>query len=109
MAYDEALADRVRDALIDVDGVTERKMFGGLAFMVDGNMLCGPLGEGMIVRVGKDAYEEVLALPGASKMEFTGRPMSGFVTVSPEALAGDEDLRDWIRRGLAFVLTLPPK
>lgn len=109
MAYDEVLADRIRDILIDIGDVSERKMFGGLAFMVNGNMLCGPLGDDLMVRVGPDAYEDALTLPGAGEMRFTGKPMRGFVQVDGEALAEDEDLRDWLDRGLAFAESLPPK
>ncbi|MGB0871509.1 MAG: TfoX/Sxy family protein [Solirubrobacterales bacterium] len=109
MAYEEALADRVRDILIDVDGVTERKMFGGLAFMVNGNMLCGPIGENLMVRVGPSAYEEALTIEGASEMRFTGKPMRGFVDVDGQALADDSALKAWVERGLAFAQSLPPK
>ncbi len=109
MAYEEALADRVRDVLIDVDGVTERKMFGGLAFMVNGNMLCGPIGENLMVRVGPDGYEEALAIDGASEMRFTGKPMRGFVDVDGQALADDSALKAWVERGLTFAQSLPPK
>lgn len=109
MAYDEVLADRIRDLLVDVGGVSERKMFGGLAFMVNGNMLCGPQGDDLLVRVGADRYEEALAQEGAGEMRFTGKPMRGFVTVQGEALGEDAALREWLERAMTFVRTLPPK
>ncbi|MFY9264981.1 MAG: TfoX/Sxy family protein [Solirubrobacterales bacterium] len=108
MAYDEGLADRIRDCLTGVDGVSERKMFGGLAFMVFGNMACGPNGDRMIVRVGPDAYEKCLALPGASEMTFTGRPMRGFIELAADSL-DDTTLAAWVDRGVAFASSLPAK
>ncbi len=109
MAYDEDVANRVREALAKQDGVDEKKMFGGLAFMVRGHMCCGAMGDEMMVRVGPDQYEECLAHPHARKMDFTGKPMRGMIYVSPEGIAGDDDLAAWVGRGLAFVSTLPPK
>ena len=109
MAYDEEMAFRIRAALAEQDGVTERKMFGGLAFMVNGHMCCG-IGKGdLMVRVGPDQYEEALAQPHAREMDFTGRPMRGMVNVDPTGYATDEDLQAWVDRGLAFVTGLPPK
>ena len=110
MAYDENLADRVRATLgeMDVEPV-ERKMFGGLAFMVRGHMTVGVLGDDLMVRVGKDAYEDALAWAGARPMDFTGTPMTGMVYVGPEGTGDDGDLRGWVQRGLDFTSTLPPK
>lgn len=107
MAYDEALAERVRTVLEDRE-VREQKMFGGLAFMLAGHMCCGVLGDELLVRVGRDEYAAALARPGAHEMDFTGRPMRGFVVVAPEALKG-RALRTWVQRGTAFVDTLPPR
>ncbi len=109
MALDEALVARMRACLADRRDVEEKRMFGGLAFMVGGHMCCGPLGTDLMVRVGPEAYEACLALPGARVMDFTGRPMKGFVTVAADAIAEDSALAKWIARGLAFVETLPPK
>lgn len=109
MAYDEALADRIREILGDRPGVAERKMFGGLAFMVYGNTACGPNGDILIVRVGPDAYESALELDGAGEMQFTGRPMRGFVEVAPDALDSEATLAEWVQRGVAFAESLPPK
>ena len=110
MAYDEELADRVR-ATLDGLGVraVEQKMFGGIAFMVRGHMTVGVLGDDLMARVGKDAHDSALALPGAREMDFTGRPMQGFLCVDETGCAADEDLRTWVQRGLDFTGTLPPK
>jgi len=109
MAYDAALADRIRAVLAARDDVTERKMFGGVAFMVGGHMCCGISGEDLMVRLGEDAADAALDEPGARPMDFTGRPMKGYAFVGPEGTAADEALHDWVSRTLAFVDTLPPK
>jgi len=104
------LADRIRELLGDRPGLHEQKMFGGRAFMLHGNMLVGPMKSGsLLVRTGKEGYEQALALPGARPMNFTGRTMSGFVEVDAEAVEADEDLARWIALAERFVLTLPPK
>lgn len=108
MAYDEALADRIRDQLAEHPGVSERKMFGGLAFMVYGNMACGPNGDSLIVRVGPDAYEQSLEEPEAGEMKFTGRAMKGFIEIDGAELE-DDILAKWVERGVAFAESLPPK
>jgi hypothetical protein len=84
-------------------------MFGGLTFMVSGHMCCGIVGEDLVVRVGPDWYEKALALPNARAMDFTGREMKGFVYVGPPGYRTTVDLRRWIKRGLRFVQSLPPK
>jgi TfoX/Sxy family transcriptional regulator of competence genes len=109
VGFDERLAQRIRRALSDTPGVTERKMFGGIAFMVHGNMCCGIIDDRFIVRVGRDAYEESLTLKHASEMDYAGRPMRGFVYVSPEGTKSASQLRAWVKRGLDFVDTLPAK
>lgn len=109
MAYDEGLAERIRDALSERDDVVERKMFGGLAFMLSGNMSVGIVGDELMVRVGSDAYESSLARPHARKMDFTGRAMKGMVYVATAGFEADSDLHAWIDRGLAFASSLPPK
>ena len=104
------LADRVRARIGARPGITEKKMFGGIAFMRDGNMLVGPIkGGSMLVRTGKDGYEAALARPGAEPMTMTGRTMSGFVQVSGDALEDDDALDMWIGIAEDFVRTLPPK
>ena len=109
MAFDELLADRVRAILDDDVSVSERRMFGGLAFMVDGNMACGIIGDELMVRVGPDDYEDALARPHAREMDFTGRPMRGLVMVVADGIESDADLEDWIARGAEYAGSLPPK
>lgn len=110
MAFDEDLAERVREALpADVLArVTERKMFGGLAFMLDGNMLVGIVGNDLMARLGPDAAQAALQRPFVREMDFSGRPMKGMVFLGPGALDG-EALTGWVRGALAFVAALPPK
>ena len=100
MAYDEGLAQRIREQLAAHSGVVEKKMFGGLAFMLRGNMCVGLLGNDMLVRVGPDAYAEAIAQPGASVFDFTGRPSKGTVVVDGEAAEGDDTVREWIEAGI---------
>lgn len=109
MAYDEGLATRVRDFFQGDPNVTEKKMFGGLCYLQSGHMVCGITNDTFMARVGPDQYEECLKMEYAREMDFTGKPMKGFVFVSPEGIAEDEDLDGWINRCLGFVNTLPPK
>jgi len=109
MAYDEGLAARIGEVLGDQPGVVERKMFGGLAFMVQGHMCCGVIGDEMMLRVGPELYERVLGRAHARSMDFTGRPMKGLVTVGCEGLLEDEHLAEWIGFGLACVTSLPAR
>lgn len=109
MAYDEGLAQRVRERLEERDDVRERKMFGGVAFLIGGNMSCGVVGEELMVRVGPEAYADAIAQPHAREMDFTGRPMRGMVYVGVEGLSEDADLARWIDRGVAFAGSLPPR
>jgi TfoX/Sxy family transcriptional regulator of competence genes len=109
MAYDEAVAERVRGALGKIPGVAERRMFGGIAFMVRGNMCCGVIGDRLMLRVGPEAYEAALTRPHAKTMDFTGRPMKGLVYVEPAGFASPRDLKAWIERALKFTLSLPAK
>jgi TfoX/Sxy family transcriptional regulator of competence genes len=109
MAYDEALAERLSDALSDRDDVRERQMFGGIAFMVAGNMAVGVVEDRLMVRVGPDAYESSLDEPHARPMDFTGRPMKGFIYVASPGVTTDADLRGWVDRGVEFALSLPAK
>ena len=108
MAYDEALAERVRDRMAAMPGVTDKRMFGGLAFLTEGNLTVGVTGDDLLVRVGRDAEEEALARPGARRFDITGRPMAGWVVVDG-AMLDDDALLDWLDRARAFVDTLPPK
>jgi len=109
MAYDEGLLERLREAVEGVPGIVEKKMFGGVAFMLNGNMAFGPLGSELMVRVGPEAYADALARPHAREMDFTGRPMKGMVTVAAEGLEDDEDLKFWVGKGLDYAGSLPPK
>ena len=109
MAYDETLAQRVKDALSDQPGITERRMFGGLAFMLSRNMCCCVTQSSLMVRVGPDAYEDALAQPHTTPSDLTGRPMRGWVLVASEGVAADADLTEWVGRATAFTATLPAK
>jgi hypothetical protein len=109
MAYDEDLADRVRDRVAAESGVAEKRMFGGLAFLLDGNMAVGISGDDLMVRVGPEATDEALARPHTRAFDMTGRPMRGWILVAPDGVAGEDDLAAWIARGVAFARTLPPK
>jgi TfoX/Sxy family transcriptional regulator of competence genes len=109
MAYDEDLADRIRDVLGDRDGIRELKMFGGLGFMLHGNMLVGVIKEELMARVGAEGEDGALEQPHARAMDFTGRPMTGFVVVAAEGVTTVNDVRPWVERAEAYVSTLPPK
>ena len=109
MAYDESLAARVKEALSGHPDIAERKMFGGLAFMLAGNMCCCVTDLGLMVRVGPEGYEEALTLPHAGVMDMTGRPMRGWVLVQPAGLESDAGLNQWVGRGAEFAATLPAK
>ena len=108
MPYDEMLVERVRGVLAG-KAVEERKMFGGLTFMLQGNMCCGVAGDRLMVRVGAEKYDEAFGQKHAQLMDFTGRPMKGFVFVGPEGLASDGELENWVQRGVDFALSLPSK
>jgi TfoX/Sxy family transcriptional regulator of competence genes len=109
MAFDEELADRVRNLLSARAEVSERKMFGGIAFMVAGNMACGVLGEDLIVRLGEEEAEQALAEDGVRPFDFTGRPMKTTVYVEPERTSDDGGLAEWVEAGAGFAASLPPK
>jgi TfoX/Sxy family transcriptional regulator of competence genes len=109
MAYDEALAARVRAAMAGRDGLSERKMFGGVCFMLHGNMFAGVESGRVMLRVGAGRFEAALAKPGARPMDFTGRPMTGFVFVDGSAVESDSLLHDWLHEALGYVEMLPPK
>ncbi len=109
MAYDEGLAQRIRDRLASTGGITERAMFGGLSFLLNGNMAVGVVGEELCVRVGKDRHDALLAEPGARVMDFTGKPMRGWLFVGTDGCEADDDLAAWVGRGVAFAGSLPPK
>ena len=109
MAYDEKLAERIRDVLSGRDDVSERKMFGGLCFMVSGHMCCGLTANELMIRVGKEAYDDALAQKHARPMDFTGRPLEGFVYVALEGFRTQAALAKWVGRGVTYVDGLPAK
>lgn len=109
MAFDERLADRIRALTHDRMDIQERKMFGGLAFLVRGHMCCGIVGSDLMVRVGPDGYEDALASAHVRPMDFTGRPSKGMVYVAPAGIRTAGALRKWIERGISFSETLPAR
>ena len=106
MSYDEKLAQRLRKILATRSDVTER-MFGGLAFMLRGRMFCGVIKDDLVVRVGPDQYEAALQQPHARPMDFTGRPLTGYVYVAPAGYQSKSALEKWVQRGAAFVSKTP--
>jgi TfoX/Sxy family transcriptional regulator of competence genes len=109
VAHSERLASTVREILAEDGEVDERKMFGGLAFMVHGHMCCGVIGEDLVLRLGTDRAEQALKEPHVRPMDFTGRPLKGYVFVGPSALTTEARLRHWLRLARDFVDQLPPK
>jgi TfoX N-terminal domain len=110
MAYDEDLAHRVRELLIDEEGLSEKAMFGGLAFLLDGNMSVGLSSRGgLMVRLGADATEDALERPHTRIFDMGARPMKGWIVVDPAGLKTKRQLAVWVRRGVEFARTLPPK
>ena len=109
MAYCEKLGSRIRNILSDRSDVFERKMFGGLAFLVSGNMCCGVVDDTLMARVGADNYENALKVKYVDKMDFTGKPMKGFVYVRPKGISTKKQLKKWVDLCLGFVETLSEK
>ncbi|MGE0756338.1 MAG: TfoX/Sxy family protein [Pirellulaceae bacterium] len=109
MAFSESLAGRTRDALAGKKYVEEKKMFGGVGFLLHGNMLVGVWKTALIVRLGPDAYEAALVEPHVREFDITGKPMKGWVMVEPEGVEDDDSLAGWIERAMKFVKTLPKK
>jgi hypothetical protein len=107
MAFDDSLADRIRECLDRRKGIEERTLFGCACFLLDGNVLVGVWKESLVARVGADEYEEALLEPHVRVFDITGRPMKGWVRVEPEGIEQDEQLDGWIERAWAFVSTLP--
>jgi len=109
MAFDAGLADRIRELLSGEPGLTEKKMFGGIGFMLDGNMCAGVQRESLIVRVPIEQYELYLAQPDVDKFPTPNRPMKGWITVGPDGIAEDDELARWVRMGVTVARSLPPK
>ncbi len=109
MAYDELLAVRIRAALSGEPGVVETKMFGGVCYLLHGNMACGVIKDELIVRVGPEGHDAALARPHTRLFDFSGKPMNGWVMVASPAFASEAELKAWLRLGVDFAKTLPPK
>ena len=109
MPYDEILAIRIRAALGHLPNLTEKKMFGGVGFLLNGNMTCGVHKNDLIVRVGAEQYEKSLQRPHTRLFDLTGRPMTGWVVVEPAGCASEEELGAWLEMGLTFARNLPGK
>jgi TfoX/Sxy family transcriptional regulator of competence genes len=110
MAYDEGLANRIREAVAGEPGVTEKRMFGGLAFLVHGNMAVSASGQGgLLVRIDPSDAEKLTRRPGARRFEMRGREMDGWLGIDSEVVASDEDLQAWVDIGVAYARSLPAK
>ncbi len=109
MAYDEVLAERIRETIGERAGVSEKKMFGGIAFMLNNNMWCGVVKDTLMLRIGPDNYEKAVERPHARPMDFTGKPMKGMIYVEPEGLTTNAKLGKWLDLAVEFVGELPPK
>src|SRR5262245_57292098 len=109
MSFDESVANRVRTALASQKGMTERRMFGGLAFLLNGNMCCGVLKDELVLRLGPDRAEAALKQPHVREMDFSGKPMKSMVYVEPGGFATQAKLSKWLRRAVEFTSALPSK
>jgi hypothetical protein len=109
MAFNEILAARIRDALARKKGIEEKKMFGGVGFLLNGNLLVGVWKASLVVRLGPDEGEEAMQEPHVKEFDITGRPMKGWVLVEPEGVEDDDQLSDWIQRAVKFAGKLPAK
>jgi TfoX/Sxy family transcriptional regulator of competence genes len=109
MAYDEGLFERLREIFEDRRDVEEKKMFGGIAFMVRGHMCVGIVGETLMARIGPDEYDKALKKKHVREMDFTGKPMKGFIYIDPEGFESDKDLRYWVALSETYAKSLPPK
>ena len=109
MAFDETIAARIRQALARKKGVGEKKMFGGIVFFLNGNMLVGVWKNSLIVRLGQNQQDEALLEPHVREFDITGKPMRNWVLVEPEGVEEDDQLKDWIERAWKFVKVLPKK
>jgi TfoX/Sxy family transcriptional regulator of competence genes len=109
MAYDEGLAERLREAFVRTRGITEKKMFGGLCFLLHGNMVVGIVKNELMVRVGPEQHDEIMAMAHVRAMDFTKKPMRGFAFVEPQGFDAEDELQAWVERCLRYVDTLPKK
>lgn len=108
MPYDQTLAERIRKAPGN-PGLLEKKMFGGVGFLLNGNMACGVHQQSLMVRISKENHQAALTQPGVRPFDMTGKPMAGWILVDPEGIASDDDLNHWIEQGVAFATSLPAK
>ncbi len=109
MVFNETLAERIRHRLARRKNIEEKKMFGGVGFLLNGNLLVGVWKDSLCVRLGPDEGEEALKEPHVKKFDITGRPMKNWVLVEPEGIMSDDQINDWIERAMKFVTTLPGK
>jgi hypothetical protein len=109
MAFNEALAERIRQALARKKGVTEKKLFGCFCFLLHGNVCVGVWKQSLLVRLDSDDYDDAFREPCVREFDITGRPLKGWVVVEPAGVQTDEQLKDWIQRAVKFVRTLPAK
>ena len=109
MVYDELLATRIKAALGPLPGLEEKKMFGGVGFLLNGNMACGVHKNNLIVRIGAATYFKALTHPNTLPFDMTGKPMAGWIMVEPKGCEKEDDLKAWVRQGLEFAMTLPNK
>jgi TfoX/Sxy family transcriptional regulator of competence genes len=109
MAYDQILAQRIRAALPGIPGIIEKKMFGGIAFMIDGNMACAISKDNLMLRISRDDIDAALAQPYVRISDMGGRPMKGWLLIEPAGLQSDDSLKRWIEQAVAFVQSLPAK
>ena len=109
MAFDEALAARIRGVLGGTEGLAEKKMFGGIAFLLNGNMCCGVNGDDVILRLDPESSEEALREPHVRVFDMTGRPMKDWLLIGSAGVASDDALSSWVARGVEFAGSLPPK
>jgi TfoX/Sxy family transcriptional regulator of competence genes len=109
VAFDQHLADRVLEQCASLDNTGELRMFGGWGVTINGNLAVGVIGDGLMVRVGTEAYEHALTLKGARPFDFTGRVMKGWIAVDGEAVESTRALKAWVNRGVDFAVTLPAK
>jgi hypothetical protein len=109
MAYDEKLTERIRAALKDAPGMEEKKMFGGVGFMLRGNMACGVHKDRLVLRVDRQEHDEIMRMPHTSPFDITGKAMKGWLLVEPEGLESEKHFQEWVSMGVDYSLTLPPK
>jgi TfoX/Sxy family transcriptional regulator of competence genes len=109
MPFDDILANRIQRILERVEGLSEKKMFGGICFLINGHMALGLVNEDLMIRVERDSHEKLLSQPHVRKMNFTGKPLKGLLYIGAKGTASDKDLKKWISKGVEFAMSLPAK